>query len=99
MLKPLHDRVIVRRMDAETETKGGIIIPDNARDKPQQGVVLAVGPGVRDTSGNVMPMQVRVGDTVMFTKWAPNEIQLEGEEILAIKESDIIGVVQEQKAA
>lgn len=92
-LKPLADRLIVRRLDAEEKTKSGIIIPDNAKEKPQQGEVLAVGPGARDEDGEYIPMDVKVGDKVMFGKWGATEVKLEGEELLVLKESDVIAIV------
>jgi chaperonin GroES len=91
--RPLHDRVVVRRIAAEEKTKGGIIIPDTAQEKPQQGEVIAVGPGGRDEAGKLIPIDVKVGDTVLFGKWSGNEIKLDGEELLIMKESDIMGVI------
>jgi chaperonin GroES len=93
-IRPLHDRVIVRRLEQEEKTAGGIIIPDNAKEKPIQGEVVAVGPGARDDAGKTIPMDVKVGDTVLFGKWAGTEVKLDGEELLVMKESDIIGVVE-----
>lgn len=95
-IRPLHDRVIVRRVDAEEKTAGGIIIPDTAKEKPVQGEVLAVGPGARDESGRVQPLDVRVGDIVLFGKWGGTEVKLDGEEVLVLKESDIIGIVDKK---
>lgn len=92
-IRPLHDRVIVRRVDADEKTAGGIIIPDTAKEKPAKGEVLAVGPGARDDSGRVVPMEVRVGDLVLFGKWGGTEVKLDGEEVLVLKESDIIGII------
>ncbi|AVT75259.1 molecular chaperone GroES [Rhodopseudomonas palustris] len=91
--RPLHDRVVVKRIDAETKTKGGIIIPDSAKEKPQEGQVIAVGPGGRDETGKLTPIDVKVGDRVLFGKWSGTEIKLDGEELLIMKESDIMGVV------
>ena len=93
-IKPLADRVIVKRLDAEEKTKSGIIIPDNAKEKPQQGEVLAVGPGARDKDGKHIAMDVKVGDKVLFGKWGATEVKLEGEELLVLKEDDIIAVMQ-----
>ncbi|RJF68453.1 co-chaperone GroES [Rhodopseudomonas palustris] len=91
--RPLHDRVVVKRIDAETKTKGGIIIPDSAKEKPQEGEVVAVGPGGRDESGKLTPIDVKAGDRVLFGKWSGTEIKLDGQELLIMKESDIMGVV------
>ena len=95
-IRPLHDRVIVRRVDAEEKTAGGIIIPDTAKEKPVQGEVLAVGPGARDDSGRIVPLDVRVGDVVLFGKWGGTEVKLDGEDVLVLKESDIIGIVDKK---
>jgi len=91
--RPLHDRVVVRRLESEEKTKGGIIIPDSAKEKPQQGEILAVGPGGRDESGKLIPIDLKVGDKVLFGKWSGTEVKLDGEELLIMKESDIMGVV------
>jgi chaperonin GroES len=91
--RPLHDRVVVRRINAEEKTKGGIIIPDTAKEKPQEGEVVAIGPGGRDESGKLIPMGVRAGDRVLFGKWSGTEVKLDGEELLIMKESDIMGVI------
>src|SRR5829696_6548528 len=91
--RPLHDRVVVRRLDAEEKTKGGIIIPDSAQEKPQQGEITAVGPGGRDEAGKLIPLDVKEGDKVLFGKWSGTEVKLDGEELLIMKESDIMGVV------
>jgi chaperonin GroES len=91
--RPLHDRVVVKRIDAETKSKGGIIIPDSAKEKPQEGQVVAVGPGGRDEAGKLIPIDVKVGDRVLFGKWSGTEIKLDGDELLIMKESDIMGVV------
>ena len=94
--RPLHDRVVVRRIDAEEKTAGGIIIPDTAKEKPQQGEVVAVGPGARDDQGRLTPLDVKVGDTVLFGKWSGTEVKIDGEELLIMKESDIMGIVEGQ---
>ena len=91
--RPLHDRVVVRRINAEEKTKGGIIIPDTAQEKPQEGEVIAVGPGGRDDSGKLIPIDVKPGSRVLFGKWSGTEDKLEGEELLIMKESDIMGVI------
>ena len=93
--RPLHDRVVVRRIDAEEKTKGGIIIPDTAKEKPQEGEIVAVGPGARDESGKVQPLDVKAGDRVLFGKWSGTEVRLDGQDLLIMKESDIMGVVEE----
>jgi chaperonin GroES len=91
--RPLHDRVVVKRIDAEAKTKGGIIIPDTAKEKPSQGEITAVGPGGRDESGKLIPIDVKIGDRVLFGKWSGTEVKLDGEELLIMKESDIMGVL------
>lgn len=91
--RPLHDRVVVRRIDAEQKTAGGIIIPDTAQEKPQQGEVVAVGPGARDESGKLVPLDVKVGDIVLFGKWSGTEVKIDGRELLIMKESDLMGVL------
>jgi chaperonin GroES len=91
--RPLHDRVVVKRIDAEEKTKGGIIIPDTAKEKPQEGEVVAVGPGGRDESGKLIPIELKSGDRVLFGKWSGTEVKLEGDELLIMKESDIMGVI------
>ncbi|MBA1159308.1 co-chaperone GroES [Microvirga mediterraneensis] len=91
--RPLHDRVVIRRVEAEEKTAGGIIIPDTAKEKPQQGEVVAVGPGARDESGKVAPLDVKAGDRVLFGKWSGTEVRIDGEDLLIMKESDILGVV------
>jgi chaperonin GroES len=96
--RPLHDRVLVKRIDAEEKTAGGIIIPDTAKEKPQQGEVVAVGPGARDESGKVVALDVQVGDTVLFGKWSGTEVKIDGEDLLIMKESDIMGVVEQAVA-
>jgi chaperonin GroES len=91
--RPLHDRVVVRRIDAEQKSAGGIIIPDTAKEKPQQGEVVAVGPGARDDAGKLTPLDVKAGDRVLFGKWSGTEVKINGEELLIMKESDILGVL------
>ena len=91
--RPLHDRVVVKRIDAEEKTKGGIIIPDSAKEKPQEGLVAAVGPGGRDEAGKLIPVDIKTGDKVLFGKWSGTEIRIDGEELLMMKESDIMGVL------
>jgi chaperonin GroES len=97
--RPLHDRVVVRRLDAEEKTKGGIIIPDTAKEKPQEGEVVAVGPGARDENGKVQPLDVKAGDRVLFGKWSGTEVRIDGEDLLIMKESDIMGVIQTGSAS
>ena len=97
--RPLHDRVVVRRLSAEEKTKGGIIIPDTAQEKPQEGQVTAIGPGGRDEAGKLIPIDVKVGDKVLFGKWSGTEVKLDGEELLIMKESDILGVLAKSAAA
>lgn len=92
--RPLHDRVVVRRVDAEEKTAGGIIIPDTAKEKPQQGEVLAVGPGKRDETGKLVPLDVKAGDRILFGKWSGTEVKVDGEDLLIMKEDDIMGVVE-----
>ena len=96
--RPLHDRVVVKRIDAEEKSKGGIIIPDTAKEKPSQGQVVAVGPGGRDESGKVITPDVKAGDKVLFGKWSGTEVVLDGEDLLIMKESDIMGVIEQKKA-
>ena len=91
--RPLHDRVVVKRIDAEEKSKGGIIIPDTAKEKPQEGEIVAVGPGGRDENGKLIPIDVKAGDRVLFGKWSGTEIKIDGEDYLVMKESDVIGVV------
>jgi len=91
--RPLHDRVVVRRIDAEEKTTGGIIIPDTAKEKPSQGEIIAVGPGGRDEAGKLIPIDLKTGDKVLFGKWSGTEVKLDGQELLIMKESDIMGVV------
>jgi chaperonin GroES len=92
--RPLHDRVVVRRIDAEEKTAGGIIIPDTAKEKPMEGEVVAVGPGARDEHGKLQPIDLRAGDRVLFGKWSGTEIKIDGEELLIMKESDVMGVLE-----
>ncbi len=92
--RPLHDRVVVRRVDEDTKTKGGIIIPDTAKEKPMQGEIVAAGPGARDESGKVQPLDVAPGDRVLFGKWSGTEVKIDGEDLLIMKESDILGVIE-----
>ena len=92
--RPLHDRVVVRRVESEAKTKGGIIIPDTAKEKPQEGEVVAVGAGARDESGKVIALDVKAGDRVLFGKWSGTEVKIDGEDLLIMKESDIMGVLE-----
>lgn len=92
--RPLHDRVVVKRIDAEEKTRGGIIIPDTAREKPQEGEVVAVGPGARGEAGKLVPLDLKVGDRVLFGKWSGTEVKIDGQDLLIMKESDIMGVVE-----
>ena len=93
--RPLHDRILVRRIEAEEKTAGGIIIPDTAREKPQEGEVIAIGPGARDESGKLTPLDVKAGDRILFGKWSGTEIKLNGEDLLIMKESDVMGVIEQ----
>ena len=97
--RPLHDRVVVRRVDSEEKTAGGIIIPDTAKEKPSEGIVESVGPGARDDSGKIQPLDVKPGDRILFGKWSGSEVKLNGEDLLIMKESDILGVLEPEKAA
>src|SRR5438552_5095967 len=97
--RPLHDRVVVKRIDAEEKTAGGIIIPDTAKEKPSQGEVIAVGPGGRDESGKLIPIDIQVGDRVLFGKWSGTEVKIDGQELLIMKESDIMGVLTDVPAS
>ena len=92
--RPLHDRVVIRRAEGDIKSKGGIIIPDTAKEKPQEGEVIAVGPGSRDESGKLMPLDVKAGDTVLFGKWSGTEVKIDGEDLLIMKETDIMGIVE-----
>jgi chaperonin GroES len=91
--RPLHDRVVIRRLESGEKTRGGIIIPDTAKEKPQEGAVVAVGPGLRDESGKLAPLDVKAGDRVLFGKWSGTEIKIDGEDLLILKEADILGIV------
>jgi len=97
--RPLHDRVVVRRLEAEEKTAGGISIPDTAKEKPMEGEVIAVGPGARDEAGKLVPLDVKSGDKILFGKWSGTEVKLDGEELLIMKESDIMGIIEGQPAA
>jgi chaperonin GroES len=92
--RPLHDRILVRRIEAEEKTVGGIIIPDTAKEKPQEGEVIAAGPGARDDSGQLRPLDVKAGDRILFGKWSGTEIRLDGEDLLIMKEADVLGVIE-----
>ena len=92
--RPLHDRIVIRRIEEEEKTKGGIIIPDTAKEKPQEGEVIAVGPGARDESGKLVPLDVKAGDRVLFGKWSGTEVKIDGEDLLIMKESDVMGVIE-----
>ena len=92
--RPLHDRIVVKRLDSETKTSGGIIIPDTAAEKPQQGEVVAVGPGSRDEAGKLIAIELKKGDKVLFGKWSGTEVKIDGEELLIMKESDVMGVLE-----
>ena len=96
--RPLHDRVVIRRVEAEEKTAGGIIIPDTAKEKPMEGEVVAVGPGARDETGKVQPLDVKSGDRVLFGKWSGTEVKLDGEDLIIMKESDIMGIVEQTAA-
>jgi chaperonin GroES len=96
--RPLHDRVVIRRIEGEEKTKGGIIIPDTAKEKPQEGAVIAVGPGARDESGKVVALELKAGDRVLFGKWSGTEVRIDGEDLLIMKESDIMGVIEQTTA-
>ena len=92
--RPLHDRVVIRRIEGEDKTKGGILIPDTVKEKPQEGEVVAVGPGARDESGKLVVLEVKAGDRVLFGKWSGSEVKIDGEDLLIMKESDILGVIE-----
>jgi chaperonin GroES len=92
--RPLHDRVVVKRLEGEEKTKGGIIIPDTAKEKPQEGEIVAVGPGARDETGTLVPLDVKVGDRILFGKWSGTEVKIDGEDLLIMKESDVMGVIE-----
>ena len=91
--RPLHDRVVVKRLEGEEKTKGGSIIPDSAKEKPQEGKIIAVGPGTRDESGKLVPLDLKVGDNILFGKWSGSEVKIDGDDLLIMKESDVLGVV------
>jgi chaperonin GroES len=91
--RPLHDRVVVKRLEGEEKTKGGIIIPDTAKEKPQEGEIVAVGPGARDETGKLVPLDVKAGDRILFGKWSGTEVKIDGQDLLIMKESDVLGVV------
>ena len=97
--RPLHDRVVIRRAEGDTKSKGGIIIPDNAKEKPQEGEVVAVGPGSRDEAGKLVPLDVKAGDTILFGKWSGTEVKINGEDLFIMKEADIMGIVEKTQAA
>ena len=97
--RPLHDRVVIRRIEGEDRTKGGILIPDTVKEKPQEGEVIAVGPGARDESGKLIALEVKAGDRVLFGKWSGAEVKIDGEDLLIMKESDILGVIEAATAA
>jgi len=97
--RPLHDRILVRRIEAEQKTSGGIIIPDTAKEKPQEGEVIGVGPGTRDDKGNLIALDVKAGDRILFGKWSGTEIKLDGEDLLIMKESDVLGVIEASESA
>ncbi|MBM3555123.1 MAG: co-chaperone GroES [Alphaproteobacteria bacterium] len=97
--RPLHDRVLVRRLEGEEKTKGGIIIPDTAKEKPQEGEILAVGAGARDENGKLVPLDVKKGDRILFGKWSGTEVKIEGQELIIMKESDIMGIIEGSSAA
>ena len=91
--RPLHDRVVVRRLEQESKSRGGVIIPDTVKEKPQEGEIIAVGPGARNDKGTIVPLSVKAGDRVLFAKWSGNEIKMDGEELLVMKESDLLGIL------
>ena len=97
--RPLHDRIVIRRLEGEERTKAGIIIPDTAKEKPQEGEVVAVGPGARDEAGKLIPIDLKAGDRVLFGKWSGTEVKIDGEELLIMKESDVMGVLEGAKAS
>ncbi|MER8510211.1 MULTISPECIES: co-chaperone GroES [unclassified Mesorhizobium] len=95
--RPLHDRVVIRRAESDTKSKGGIIIPDNAKEKPQEGEVIAVGPGARDESGALMALDVKAGDLILFGKWSGTEVKIDGEDLVIMKEADIMGIIEKSE--
>ena len=96
--RPLHDRVVVKRVESDTKTKGGIIIPDTAQEKPMEGKIISVGPGTRDENGKLQPLDVKKGDRILFGKWSGTEVKIDGDDLLIMKESDILGVLEGRKA-
>ena len=96
--RPLHDRVVVRRIESEDRTAGGIIIPDTAKEKPQEGEIIAVGPGARDEAGKLVPLDVKAGDRILFGKWSGTEVKIDGEDLLIMKESDVMGIIEGKPA-
>ncbi|WP_029009455.1 co-chaperone GroES [Azospirillum halopraeferens] len=92
--RPLHDRVVVKRLESDTKTKGGIIIPDTAKEKPQEGEIVAVGPGARDENGKIVALDVKAGDRILFGKWSGTEVKIDGEDYLIMKESDVMGIIE-----
>jgi chaperonin GroES len=97
--RPLHDRVVVRRIESEATTAGGIIIPDTAKEKPQEGEIIAVGPGARDETGKLVPLDVKAGDIILFGKWSGTEVKIDGQEYLIMKESDVMGIIEGKAAS
>jgi chaperonin GroES len=97
--RPLHDRVVVRRVESEEKTAGGIIIPDTAKEKPQEGEIIAVGPGARDETGKLIALDVKVGDRILFGKWSGTEVKIDGEDLLIMKESDVMGIIEGKAAS
>jgi chaperonin GroES len=97
--RPLHDRVVVRRLEEEQKTKSGIIIPDTAKEKPMEGEIVAVGPGARNEKGDIVPLDVKAGDRILFGKWSGTEVKLDGEELLIMKESDVLAIIEERAAS
>jgi chaperonin GroES len=97
--RPLHDRVVVRRLEEEQKTKSGIIIPDTAKEKPMEGEIVAVGPGARNEKGDIVPLDVKAGDRILFGKWSGTEVKLDGEELLIMKESDVMAIIEERAAS
>ena len=97
--RPLHDRVVVRRVESEEKTAGGIIIPDTAKEKPQEGEIIAVGPGARDEAGKLVPLDVKTGDRILFGKWSGTEVKIDGEDLLIMKESDVMGIIEGKAVA
>jgi chaperonin GroES len=97
--RPLHDRVVVRRIDPDAKSAGGIIIPDTVKEKPQEGEIIAVGPGARDDNGKLVPIDLKVGDRILFGKWSGTEVKIDGEDLLIMKESDVMGVIESRTAS